>query len=60
MFDGAPIPPTEIPPIGPLETWFNLFVAFWLFFFLVLLILPRSWCDTVIEVAFPFLPRKQR
>jgi hypothetical protein len=59
MFDGIPLPPgTEIPPIGPVEAWFNLFLAFWLFFFMVLLILPRPWADAIIEIAFPFLPPK--
>lgn len=62
MFDGgSPIPPgfPEYIP-GRLESFIDLFLAFWIFFGLVLLILPRSWSDAVIETAFPFLPKPNR
>ena len=60
FFDGAPIPPgAEFPLISPFEAWCNLFLAFWLGFFMLLLVLPRPWSDALFETAFPFLPRRE-
>jgi hypothetical protein len=62
MFDGAPMPPDPQQPMtaGPLEVWFDLWLAIWLFFFLALLISPRPVSDAIIRIMFPFLPPPPR
>lgn len=56
----SPIPPClDCQPTGPIESFFTLFLAFWLLFFLILLALPRPWADSILEIAFPFLPRRR-
>jgi hypothetical protein len=59
-FDGAALPPPgpEILPPSTVESFVSLFLVFWIFFGLLLLILPNKWRDTVMETAFPFLPPK--
>jgi len=53
----SPIPPyLEVPPMGPFETWLNLFIGVLALFSLVLLILPRAWFVAVFRAAFPFMP----
>jgi len=51
------IPPAPLHIPDTFETWFGLFMVFWIFFGLVLLALPKSWSDSVIDTAFPFLPK---
>ncbi len=60
LMDGYPIPPCpDCPPVGPIEAFFSLSLAFWLFFFLTLLVLPEPWTDAIWRVAFPFAPRRK-
>ena len=57
MFDGDPIPPClDCLPIGPVEAWFDLMLAFWLLFFMQFLWMPRKWVKAIFKVMFPFLP----
>lgn len=56
----APVPPgTEQHVSTVFEAWFGLFMAFWVFFGLILLLLPEELTDAVWQIAFPFLPRKK-
>ncbi len=58
MFD-APMPPCPDCPLpGPIESFLSLLLVFWLWFFLVVYILPPKWGDAIWKVAFPYWPRK--
>lgn len=56
--------PYEVPRGAPeyvpstFKVWFGLFTLFWIFFGLVLLVVPKSCSDGVLETAFPFLPKR--
>ena len=58
MYDGSPIPPCPDCPVpGPIESFVSLMLAFWLFFFLLVWLLPPAWGDAIWNTAFPFMPR---
>jgi hypothetical protein len=55
----CPLPPGIDPHVPTtFESWFGLFMSFWIFFGVVLLILPRYWSDAIIRLMFPFMPRR--
>lgn len=62
LFDGDPVPPLppgfEYPPIGRYEAWFDLVMAFWIFFLILLMVIPKQWGNAVLKVVFPFSPPK--
>ncbi len=61
LMQSSPLPPCpDCPPMGPLEAFFALSVAFCLLFFLILLLLPEPWTDAIWRVVFPFAPRKPK
>ncbi len=62
MLDGyPPLPPCpDCQPPGPIESFLGLLLAFWLFFFLIVWLLPSKWSDAIWKIAFPFMPRKDR
>ncbi len=61
MLDGYPTPPCpDCHPPGPIESWLGLFLVFWIFFLLIVWLLPDKWSDPIWKVAFPFIPRKDR
>ena len=60
MLDGTPMPPCPDCPVpGPIESFFVLWLVFWMWFFLIIWILPPPWGDAIWKVAFPFMPREE-
>jgi len=63
MMDGYPYPippcPDCFPHLGPIESFFVLFLCSWFLFFFLLSVLPEPWIDAIWRVAFPFAPRRK-
>jgi hypothetical protein len=63
MFLDGFLPPPPCPdcqPPGPVESFIGLYIVFWMFFFLVVFVLPSRWGDAIWKVAFPFAPRVEK
>ncbi len=58
IFDGGPIPPYELPPVGPGEMPFDCIVLAWMFVAHISLFLPRPWFLALFKIAYPFMPEK--